>query len=207
MEKFKKILKEIFFSFAWLFVLLLVTDIVTKLVVSRAIPIDSDEHIVLIPGFLRISCTGNANAAFGMGIRDATTNRIIYIIVAILATCGLMFYYIRNYKKTSKYIKACLMLITTGAVGNLIDRLFYSFSDYCVIDWIDFYGIWKYNFNIADSCIVIGVIMLMVWLIVEEVKEYKLAKANTSKEPVETVSSEEKKRLERDEKDKKDENI
>ena len=66
------------------------------------------------------------------------------------------------------------MLILTGALGNLIDRLFYG-PRYAVIDFIDFYFLpfWNYVFNIADCGVVIGAILLIIYLIVSEVKDYK----------------------------------
>jgi len=204
MDKFKKGLKAFFFSFAWLFILLFSIDIVTKLVVSHNLAMNANDHIDLIPGFLRISYTTNPNAAFGMGFASAEANRIIYIVLAVLAIGGLTFYYIKRYKNHPGIIKACLILIITGAFGNLIDRLFYSFTDYCVIDWIDFYGIWQYNFNIADSCIVVSVFMMIIYLIISEIKEFNAkrkleVKTNNEK----TLSSEEKARQDRDEADKK----
>ena len=74
--------------------------------------------------------------------------------------------FVRKYKQLNALVKASLMLILAGAIGNLIDRLFYnaaflhSGSSLCgVVDWIDFYGIWGAIFNIADSCIVIAAVL------------------------------------------------
>ena len=70
------------------------------------------------------------------------------------------------------------MLIIAGALGNVIDRLFYS-AAYLnadgatgVVDWIDFYGVWKFNFNIADSAVVVGAFMLIIYMIVDEIIAY-----------------------------------
>jgi len=49
-------------------------------------------------------------------------------------------------------------LILGGAVGNIIDRLHYQY----VIDFVDFYRIWPNVFNVADACITIGVILLLL---------------------------------------------
>ena len=78
------------------------------------------------------------------------------------------------------YIRACLVLIVTGALGNMIDRIFYGPLEYAdatglfsgaVVDWIDFYWFWSFNFNIADSCIVVSAFMLIIYIIVNEVKD------------------------------------
>ncbi len=95
------------------------------------------------------------------------------------------------------------MLILTGALGNLFDRLFYSAaylkSEYAgVVDFIDFCGIWDAVFNIADSCIVVAAIILIVYFIVEEVKDNRKKQANIINK--EKVKSESEKSLENDEK-------
>ena len=66
------------------------------------------------------------------------------------------------------------MLILTGALGNLIDRLLYG-PEYAVVDFIDFYFLtfWNFVFNIADCGVVIGAIALVIYLVIEEVKDYR----------------------------------
>ena len=181
MEKFKKGLFWFLNSFIWLAVLFFIIDIVTKNVIianKEYILAQEGGHIVLIPGFLAISYTINTNAAFGVGVGSDLANRIVYIVLALLASFFIIAVYVKKFKKLNRLYRSTMMLILTGAIGNLIDRIFYT-PEYLnspsvgVVDWIDFYGIWKYNFNIADSCIVVGVIMLIVVLIVEEVKDRK----------------------------------
>ena len=46
-----------------------------------------------------------------------------------------------------------------------------------VVDWINFFGVWRFNFNIADSAIVVAAFIMIIVIIVEEVKEYKVKKA------------------------------
>ena len=186
-------LKWFFYSFIWVGLLLLALDIVTKNLVFNLIGPTGDS-VVLIPGFLRISCVLNSNAAFGLGFTNATLNRVMYIIVALIGSGLMMGIYGIKYRKLSKFVLLCLIMMTVGAVGNLIDRMFYSFANYSVIDWIDFYGIWQFNFNIADSCIVVGTILLVIWLIVEDVKESK-QKPAVEKPQGKVLSADEKARL------------
>lgn len=149
---------------------MLALDITTKLLVSKYINVG--DSIVLIPGFLRISHVLNFKAAFGIGVGKEIVDRIIYIVIASIAAIGLTTYFIVRYNKTKPFVRGCLMLILTGAIGNLIDRLFYG-PEYAVIDFIDFYGIWDFVFNIADCGVVIGAILLIIYIIVEEVKDYR----------------------------------
>ncbi len=176
MDKIKSALIWFFKSFIWLGVLLLVVDIITKTVIVANKDVIGPEGIVLIPGFLRISYVINTNAAFGIGLGNSLVNRIVYIVLAVLVSAILITLYVKKYNKLRKLYKACLMLILVGALGNVIDRVFYTpeylgVAEVGVVDWIDFYGIWKYVFNIADSAIVIGVIMLIVVLLIEEIAD------------------------------------
>ena len=167
-------------SYIWLFIIFLATDIITKQCVARNMMPDKDS-ITLIKSwdankpFLAITYVINTNAAFSFGIGDATANRIFYSIVAGLGFCLIVAFFVWKYKKLHGVVKASLMLIATGALGNMIDRVFYSPSflhslENGVVDWIDFAVIWPFTFNIADSCVVIGVFMMIVFLIVDEVK-------------------------------------
>ena len=191
-------------SFIWLFVVLLAIDITTKLVFSFTMK--EGDYYEIIPGFLRITLSFNANAAFGMGFTTPEVNRWIYVVVALIGTGIILYFFIRKFNKLNMYVRACLMLMLTGAIGNLIDRLFYAQSNYCVVDWIDFCGIWKYIFNIADSGIVVGTIMLLVYLIIEEVKDYKAQKAVEPKVEGKVLSKVEQEKLQRDQEEEKVDN-
>ena len=204
MNKIKNALNWFFRSFIWLFTLLLIADIVTKLVFS--LTMNEGDYYEIIPGFLRIRLSFNANAAFGMGFTTPEVNRVIYIIIAIIGTGIILYFYVRKFKKLNLYVRACLMLMLTGAIGNLIDRLFYAQSNFCVVDWIDFCGIWAYIFNLADSGIVVGTIMLIIWLIIEEVKEYKAQKALEPKVEGKLISKTEQEQIDRNKEEEKVDN-
>lgn len=196
-------LKWFFRSFIWLFVLMYVVDMVTKMVVMFNMYVG--QNITLIPNFLWITYVQNKSAAFGMGFGDEHVRRWTFVLIATIGAAIVLYIYIKKFKTLSMYLKACLMLILTGALGNLTDRLFYAQSDFAVVDWINFFDTnwWHFPFNIADSCVVVGAIMVIVWLIVEEIKEYKAQKAKdlASGEDKESkiLSNEEKKRLENSE--------
>lgn len=196
-------LKWLFDSFIWLFVLGLVIDIVTKVIVKTNM--QEGDSIVLIPHFFAITFSYNDAAAFGMGFANPEVNRWIYIIVAIIATAVILYFYIRKFKVFNKVIKATLMCILVGAIGNLIDRFIYG----KVVDFLDFFGIWHAIFNIADSFVVVGTIMLVVYLIVEEVKDYKAKKAAEPVVEGKVLSKTEQEKIEHneaiDEENKKDE--
>ena len=174
-EKIISALKWFYKSFIWLFIVLLAVDIITKqLVVHSGLEPNTGNYIDW--GFVHIGYVLNYNAAFGLGASDHTVSRIIYLVVASLVSIGLVAFLILKRKDTKPYVRACLILILTGAIGNMIDRIFYA-PYYAVVDWIDFYWFWGYNFNIADSCIVVSAFMLIIYVIVLEVKDM-IAKRN-----------------------------
>lgn len=197
-------IKQFFAKYLWeiiavsIGVVLFIVDIVTKQAMVKYFATHNDP-IVLIPGFLRINYVINTAAAFGFGLGTELVNRIIYCIIAFIGFGGILFFFFWKRKIIPPYVKVCLMLIASGAIGNLVDRIFYTpeflHNAYNgVVDWIDFYGIWGFVFNIADSCVVVASFMLIAWLIVEEVKDYKKNKKPQAKGKV--LSSEERARLE-----------
>lgn len=197
-EKLINGLKWFYRSFIWLFIILLVVDIITKQIIihSGLDPFDGDSYFDW--GFVHINYVLNYNAAFGIGFKDHVASRVVYLIVASIISLGIIAYLIIKRKETKLYVRACLVLIVTGAFGNMIDRIFYG-PEYAVVDWIDFHWFWHYVFNIADSCVVVAAFMLVIYIIVLEVKDYR-AKNKTQvvaeKDQVKVLSKTEKERLE-----------
>ena len=191
-EKFIKGLKWFFNSYIWLGLLLLVIDIVTKnIVVANKANIAGGQNdgIDLIPGFLGINYIINNKVVFGLDIfKNDIATRVVFIVVALLVTGGILFYLIKKWDKVNRFYKACLFMIISGALGNAIDRIFFSveYLNYFdkdagryisgVVDWIDFYGIWGFNFNIADSAVVVAAFMLVIYMIVMEIIDYRKKK-------------------------------
>ena len=146
----------------------------------------------MISNFLSITYTINRHAAFGLGPENPTVSKVLYISVAIIAAILISVYYAKSYKKLPGYVKAALMIIIAGALGNMIDRIFYS-PEYLhaingqpagVVDFIDFFkgsklhDLWHYIFNIADCGVVIGVFMLFIYFIIDEIQTSKKEKEN-----------------------------
>ena len=203
-EKLLKGLKWFFKSFIWLGLVLLGLDIFTKQLMMSL----SHGQIGVIAnwGFVHISYVQNEGAAFGFGTGNEVANRIIYLIVATLISAGLITYLIVKRKETKLFIRASLIMVITGAIGNVIDRVFYGplqgqsglFTGK-VVDWIDFYWFWSYVFNIADCCIVIAAFMLIIYVIVGEVKDYMAKNKNkvvTAKDNEKVLSKSEIEKLE-----------
>ena len=114
--------------------------------------------IPIIENIFHLTYVENRGAAFGM----FQNNQIVFIIVAVVASIvGL--YYIYN-KKWNLLGNISIVLIISGAIGNLIDRVRLGF----VVDYFDFRFIWDYVFNVADIFVVVGTILLCIYIIVFE---------------------------------------
>ena len=207
-ENLLKGLKWFYRSFIWLAALLLAIDIITKQVIMASGMIAP--ALIADWGFVHISYVLNPNAAFGFGANDPNVSRTIYLIVASLISAALIFYLIWKRKETKLIVRAALIMVVTGAIGNMIDRIFYGplqgesglFSG-MVVDWIDFYWFWGYNFNIADSCIVVAAFMLVIYVIVSEVKDYQERNKTKVKQvgaPKKVLSKSEQEKLEMEKK-------
>ena len=194
-EKLLNGLKWLFKSYIWLGVLLLAIDIITKQIIMHSGV--TPPGVVTKWGFVNITYVLNTKAAFGIGADNPDVSRTIYLIVATLISAGLITYLILKRKDMKLFIRAALIMVVTGAIGNMIDRIFYgslqggrALFGGAVVDWIDFYWIpgWVWNFNIADSCIVVAAFMLIIYIIVIEVKDYR----EKNKNKVKTVNDHQK---------------
>ena len=111
--------------------------------------------ISVIENVFNLTYVENRGAAFGL----FQNNQIIFIIVALVASIyGL--YYLHT-KKVDTVGKVGILLIISGAIGNLIDRVRLGF----VVDYFDFRIIWEYVFNIADIFVVLGTILLCIYIL------------------------------------------
>lgn len=119
-------------------------------------------NFTIISGFLNISYSQNAGAAFSI-LQGKIPFLILISVIMLVIIYSMMFSY-----EESKLTNLSFGLLFGGVLGNLIDRIFYGF----VRDFISV-KILTYNFpvfNIADSAIVIGVILLIIATIKGEVK-------------------------------------
>ena len=143
----------------------IVIDQLTKWLVVHNMEIG--ERITLIDNFFYLTSHRNTGAAWGILAGQMTFFYIITVIVI-----GFIVYYIHKHAKGHKWLGFSLALVLGGAIGNFIDRLFRKE----VVDFFDFY-IFKYNypiFNIADSCLVVGVITLFIITILDERKNKRM---------------------------------
>ncbi|MAH39632.1 MAG: signal peptidase II [Dehalococcoidales bacterium] len=110
-------------------------------------------------GFLRLAHVQNTGSAFGLFQDQA----LLLTIVAFIGIAALLFFGLFGHRRFPSLVtipaKLALGLILGGTVGNLIDRLNYGY----VTDFIAI-GYWP-TFNIADSTVVVGAILIAYLLI------------------------------------------
>ncbi len=129
------------------------------------------ESIDIIPGVFRFTYIQNTGAAFG----SFDDQRWIFMLLSSIMIIGILVYIFWKRPREKLFLSA-LILVVSGGIGNMIDRIFLGY----VIDFIDFCAfprLWKWVFNVADSFVCIGAGILILWLILDTVKEMKLEKA------------------------------
>lgn len=160
-------IKWFFTSFVFLAPLMIIIDQVTKLTIYAA----NVQNFAVIKGFFYISVTKNPGIAWGK-FAGVTWLWAIFSLVAGIAMC---FYLFKKYKILPKLNRIALLLMIGGCFGNMIDRMFYD----GVIDFLEFhFGSYQFpTFNVADSSLVIGVILFIILLTFEESASKKTKKS------------------------------
>lgn len=110
-----------------------------------------------IPHFIRFEYRENTGMAWGL----LPNARVYFIIVTLILAAFLVFLLVRYRKLLPKLSKVALTVILSGAIGNLIDRIFLGYvRDFIAFDFVEFPV-----FNIADCCVTIGAVLLAVSLL------------------------------------------
>ena len=136
-------------------IFLVLLDQSVKIFISKIMLHNSFEDIKLLP-FLNIVFVRNTGVSFGMFSEWGILGRYFFSIFSRVVGCLLILLAIFS---ETKAFRTSLGLISSGALGNAIDRVYFG----GVIDFIDFF-IYNFHwpaFNFADICISVGVIFLL----------------------------------------------
>lgn len=140
--------------FSVLTLILIIADQYTKHLAVRFIkPVGSVE---VIKNILRFSYMENRGAAFGM-LRDA---RWVFITVTVISVAAIVWWMVFR-RPESRLLRVSLLLILSGALGNLIDRVVLGY----VTDMIDVAFIDFPVFNFADCCVVVGAVLFAIYVL------------------------------------------
>ncbi len=135
------------------------------------------QRIPILGQFFQLTFVENPGMAFGIDL--TITGKLLISVFSIIASVGL-FYYLYTVRDKSLSLRLSLALILGGAIGNLIDRVFYGvFYQYAplfygkVVDFLDFdfFNINLFGrvydrfpiFNIADTAVSLGVFIMLLF--------------------------------------------
>ena len=140
---------------------IVVLDQATKFVVDQALPLSVP--VAVIDDFFNLTYVRNPGAAFGILGESDEFFRRTFLIGFPLVAVGFIAAMLRRLAAEESWLITALSFVLGGAVGNLIDRVVYGE----VIDFLDFYwSIYHWPaFNVADSFISVGVLMIVYSLI------------------------------------------
>lgn len=113
--------------------------------------------ITLIKGTLSFIAVQNTGASFGI-FKDSTT---LLTIISAISVLGMLIFLIVSAKHRNLLLRSSLILIIGGAMGNLVDRAWLGYvRDFVYFELINFAV-----FNLADSALTIGTILLIIYVL------------------------------------------
>ncbi len=148
-------------------VILVAIDRLTKYLAVTTVKIDGPKEFFF--GLFRFRYVENTGAAFS-SFSDNTKILTVFTVLIIIFCLILLF----SKRLKPLFVNACLLLVTAGGIGNVIDRISYGY----VVDFIEPLFIDFAVFNFADCCITVGAFMLIGYEVYELISERKKSKKN-----------------------------
>lgn len=144
-------------------ILLVAIDQITKVLVASYLSIGDTGFSFSIGSFDVFSITHVRNKGAAWSILEGKTYLLIAIaVIAII----IAFYFIFKDKIKSRIGVISLIMIISGGIGNLIDRVrLKEVVDFIKVDFISFPV-----FNFADICVVVGAIIFCLWIVLSDIK-------------------------------------
>lgn len=132
-------------------------DQIVKIIIR--VNLEVGKNIPILKGFFHITHIENTGAAWG-----GLSNLTVFLIILSIGILGFFIYLYKDIDfKNKKVFSISLVMVISGTIGNLIDRIIFQ----SVTDFLDFY-IFGYDypvFNIADILLVIGFFIFLVDLV------------------------------------------
>lgn len=135
-------------------ILLTLVDQLSKIAIKLLSNGVSGYSIRVFGDFLRFTYIENHGGIFGI----FQGHIIIFTIISLVLMVYVYKTELKNFSEYSESKKIAACFIISGALGNMIDRIFRGY----VIDMIDFRTIWSFIFNVADVYIHIGIYILLI---------------------------------------------
>jgi signal peptidase II len=162
----------------WISALLIVVDQLTKLWVVATIPLGHDVYVLPV---LDLTHTVNPGAAWSMFADWGGSQRWLLSVLAVGVAIAIVVWLRRMPLANHKLLIGGLVLILSGAIGNVIDRLRLGHViDFVVAHWDDA----KFPaFNVADAAISVGAACVILDAIFEHRREKQAARAKSAATP------------------------
>lgn len=114
-------------------------------------------RVIEVTGFFNLVLVGNRGVSFGMFSTDASWSQPLLGAFAALVGVGLAVWL---WRESTRFMAVALGLVIGGAIGNAIDRFVHG----AVVDFLDFHAFgWHWPaFNVADSGISVGVVLIVI---------------------------------------------
>ncbi|AJE20452.1 lipoprotein signal peptidase [Azotobacter chroococcum] len=140
----------------WLSLLVFVLDQASKLYFEGALRLY--QQIEIVPGLFSWTLAYNTGAAFSFLAGESGWQRWLFALIAV-AVSAVLVVWLKRLQSAETWLAVALALVLGGAVGNLFDRVAYGHViDFILVHWQDR---WFFPaFNLADSAITVGAIML-----------------------------------------------
>lgn len=150
----------------------LAVDLLTKHFIYGACK--QNGRINIIKGVICFEAVENTGASFGIFAGKTGALTAVSIVCAVVLFIFLFY----SYSRRNLWLRSALILILAGAVGNIIDRLAFGYvRDFVYFELIDFAV-----FNFADSCLTVGTIVLLIYVIFFYSKDEKALEEKRKKE-------------------------
>lgn len=139
--------------------ILVIIDQITKYLTVQNIELG--EVIEFIPNIVSLTYVRNTGAAFSI-----LEGQMWFFYIVTTIVVAVLIYYMYTEARNERFLGVLLAVILAGAIGNFIDRLVLQYVvDMIKLEFIDFA-----IFNVADSYLTVGVILLFIYTIYQERK-------------------------------------
>ena len=142
---------------ALIVVISVAVDRITKLWSMHTLKAMPGGRMDFLPGVLELRYVENTGMAFSM----FSNHTWILAVLSFVASVALGYYLLRYGHTQTLAVRLILALILGGAIGNLIDRVFYGY----VVDFLNPVFVRFAVFNVADICLTCGLILLVFVLL------------------------------------------
>ncbi|AHD12758.1 Lipoprotein signal peptidase [compost metagenome] len=143
-------------AWLWLSLVVLVLDQATKLYFNNALTMY--QQVVVIPDYFSWTLAYNTGAAFSFLAESSGWQRWLFALIAVVVSAVLVVW-LKRLGRNETWLAVALALVLGGAIGNLYDRVVLGHVvDFILVHWQNRH--YFPAFNLADSAITVGAVML-----------------------------------------------